>query len=94
MLVGFIVSRAGRWARILTGAGMVLGGLASGTSKGATVALVGLAPLLAGSLDLCLVGPLLGMSWRGADVRRELGQEEAETLLERQPKAMPSTLLH
>jgi hypothetical protein len=45
-------------------------------------------------LDICLVGPLLGMSWRGADVRRELGQEEAESLLEGQPKAMPSTLLH
>lgn len=94
MLVGFMVSRAGRWAQILTGAGMVLGGLASGTSKGTAVALAGLAPLLAGSFDVCLLGPLMGMSWRGADVRRELGQEEAETLLARQPKTMPSTLLH
>ena len=93
LFVGFMVSRTGRWAQILLGAGMVLGGLSSGTSRGATVALAGLAPLLAGSLDLFLPGPLLGQPLRGADVRRKLGQEEME-LLEGQPKQGPSTLLH
>lgn len=94
LLVGFMVSRAGRWAQILAGAGLVLGGLSSGTPKGATVALAGLVPLLAGSLDLFLLGPLLGQPLRGADVRRRLGQEEEEGLLEGLPKPAPSTLLH
>lgn len=94
LLVGFMVSRTGRWAQILAGAGLVVGGLATGTSKGAAVALAGLAPLLAGSLDVCFLGPLLGLSWRGADVRRELGQDEDMALLEGLPKTAPSTLLH
>ena len=94
LLVGFMVSRTGRWAQILAGAGMVVGGLASGTSKGATVALAGLVPLLAGSLDVCLPGPLMGLPWRGADVRRQLGQDEDMALLEGLPKPAPSTLLH
>jgi hypothetical protein len=94
LLVGFMVSRTGRWAQILAGAGLVVGGLASGTAKGATVALAGLAPLLAGSLDLFLLGPLLGQPLRGADVRRQLGQDEDMALLEGLPKPVPSTLLH
>ncbi|XXF77729.1 DUF2892 domain-containing protein [Myxococcaceae bacterium GXIMD 01537] len=86
VLVGFVVSRAGRWARILAGAGMVVGGLASGTPKGAAVAFVGLAPLLTGVFDLFPLGPLLGLPVRGAEVRQRLGMEEEERL--------PSTMLH
>ncbi|MBN1208883.1 MAG: DUF2892 domain-containing protein [Myxococcaceae bacterium] len=80
MLVGFMASRTGRWLRILAGAGMVLGGLASGSSRGAAVALVGLGPLLAGALDLCLLGPLFGQSLRGEDIRRSLGHPAEERL--------------
>jgi hypothetical protein len=94
MLVGFMVSRAGRWTQILTGVGMVLGGLASGSPKGAAVALAGLAPLLAGSLDLFLLGPLMGQPLRGADVRVQLGQEERVTLLNGHLKRTPAMLLH
>ncbi|WP_375755962.1 hypothetical protein [Corallococcus exercitus] len=99
-MVGFIVSRNGRWLRILAGTGMVLGGLGTGTPRGAVVALAGLAPLLAGALDLFLVGPLLGLPLRGADVRLALGQPEDAPLLDlahdggRSPYAPPSTLLH
>lgn len=99
-MVGFITSRNGRWIRILAGTGMVLGGLGSGSRRGAVVALAGLAPLLAGALDLCLLGPLMGLPWRGADVRRALGQPEDAPLLDlahdggRSPYAPPSTLLH
>ncbi|HYI00061.1 YgaP-like transmembrane domain [Hyalangium sp.] len=74
MLAGFMASRTGRWLRILAGAGMVLGGLAAGSSRGAVVAVAGLGPLMAGALDLCLLGPLFGHPIRGADIRRNLGQ--------------------
>lgn len=99
-MIGFIASRNGRWIRILAGTGMVLGGLGSGTPRGAAVALAGLVPLLAGALDLCLLGPLMGLPLRGADLRRALGQPEEAPLLDlahdggRSPYAPPSTLLH
>lgn len=82
MVVGFLASRTGRWLRIATGAGMVLGGLASGKPKGAAVALLGLGPLVAGTLDLVLVAPLFGLPMRGEELRRKLGVEDEGALLE------------
>jgi hypothetical protein len=89
MLVGFMASRTGRWLRILAGAGMVLGGLAEGSSRGAALALVGLAPLVAGAMDLCLLGPLFGHSIRGADIRRSLGLPEELPLLKTRYERLP-----
>ncbi len=80
VVVGFVASRTGRWLRIVTGAGMVLGGLASGTSRGALVALAGLGPLITGALDLVPIAPLFGLPMRGEDLRRELGVPEEELL--------------
>lgn len=80
MLVGFMASRTGRWLRILAGAGMVAGGLSTGSPRGAALALAGLGPLLAGALDLCLLGPLWGHSIRGVDIRRSLGRPEQQRL--------------
>jgi hypothetical protein len=80
MLVGFMASRTGRWLSILAGAGMVVGGLSSDSPRGAAVALLGLGPLLAGALDLCLLGPLFGHSIRGAEIRRSLGLNAEERL--------------
>lgn len=97
MLVEFMASRTGRWVRILAGAGMVLGGLASGTSRGAAVALVGLGPLVAGALDLCLLGPLFGHPIRGADIRRLRGLEEEVPLFPTRYERLPPherVLLH
>jgi hypothetical protein len=82
MVVGFLASRTGRWLRIVAGAGMVLGGLASGTSRGALVALAGLGPLIAGTLDLVLVAPLFGLPMRGEDLRHELGVSDEASLLD------------
>ncbi|NOK36129.1 hypothetical protein D7W79_32860 [Corallococcus exercitus] len=99
-MVGFIASRNGRWLRILAGTGMILGGLGSGTPRGAAVALAGLLPLLTGALDLFPLGPLLGLPMRGADLRRALGEPEDARLFDlahdggRYPYAPPSTLLH
>jgi hypothetical protein len=89
MLVGFMASRTGRWLRILAGAGMVLGGLSSGSSRGAAVALVGLVPLMAGALDLCLLGPLFGHPIRGADIRRRLGLPEDLRLFKTRYEQLP-----
>jgi hypothetical protein len=82
MVVGFLASRTGRWLRIATGAGMVLGGLASGSRKGAGLALLGLGPLIAGTLDLVLVAPLFGLPMHGETLRRELGVDDDAKLLE------------
>jgi len=89
MLVGFMASRTGRWLRILAGAGMVVGGLATGSPRGAAVALVGLGPLMAGALDLCLLGPLFGQSIRGADIRRGVGLPEEERLFKTYYERLP-----
>jgi hypothetical protein len=89
MLVGFMASRTGRWLRILAGAGMVVGGLASGSSRGAAVALVGLVPLVAGALDLCLLGPLFGQPIRGADIRRSVGLPERMPIFKSRYEQLP-----
>lgn len=81
MVVGFMASRAGRWLRIVTGSCLVVGGLRAGTSRGAAVALLGLGPLVAASLDLVLLGPLFGLPMRGSELRRKLGMPEASSLL-------------
>jgi hypothetical protein len=97
MLIGFMASRTGRWLRILAGAGMVVGGLATGSARGGAVALVGLGPLLAGALDLCLLGPLFGHSIRGADIRRTLGEPEEVRLFRTRYERLPMherVLLH
>ncbi|WP_226994099.1 YgaP family membrane protein [Myxococcus hansupus] len=82
MLVGFLASRPGRWLRIVTGAGMVVGGLAAGSSRGSAVALVGLGPLVAATLDWVPMAALFGLPVHGPELRRELGVFEEASLLE------------
>ena len=96
MMVGFMASRTGRWTRMLAGAGMVVGGLASGSLKGKWMALVGMVPLLAGAFDICLFGPLVGLPVSGEAIRRKVGLIGEDSLLPHPP--MPLTerpaLLH
>ena len=96
MMVGFMASRSGRWTRMLAGAGMVVGGLASGSPKGTWMALAGLVPLLAGAFDVCLFGPLFGLPVSGEAIRRKVGLIGEDSLLPHPP--MPLTerpaLLH
>ncbi|QDE93509.1 hypothetical protein BHS06_33520 [Myxococcus xanthus] len=87
MVVGFLASRPGRWLRIVTGAGMVVGGLAAGTSRGAAVALVGLGPLVAAALDWVPAAALFGLPMDGPTLRRELGVSDEASLLEGLPRA-------
>jgi len=96
MMVGFMASRTGRWTRMLTGAGMVMGGLASGSPKGKLLAVTGLVPLLAGAFDLCLFGPLFGLPVQGEAIRRKVGLIGEDSLLPHPPLSMAErpTLLH
>ncbi len=87
MVVGFLASRPGRWLRIVMGAGMVVGGLASGTSRGSVVALMGLGPLVAAALDRVPVAALFGLPTQGPALRRELGVADEASLLEGFPRA-------
>ena len=82
MVVGFLASRTGRWLRIVTGAGMVLGGLSSGTSRGTAVALAGLGPLLTGVFDIVPLAAFFGLPIHGEELRRELGVAEDAPLLD------------
>ncbi len=62
----FMSSNAGRGLRIVAGLALIALGLA--TSSIVWV-VVGLVPLAAGMLDVCLFAPLFGAPLRGAEVR-------------------------
>ena len=66
----FIASGTGRLLRIAAGLGLiVLGYRIRDTGTGAALMLVGLVPLGAGVLDLCLISPLFGGPLSGAAIR-------------------------
>ena len=96
MMVGFMASRTGRWTRMLVGASLVVGGLATDSVKGKMLALVGLVPLLAGAFDVCLFGPLFGLPLKGEAIRRKVGLIGEDSLLPHPPMPLTErpTLLH
>ena len=60
----------GRALRVVAGLGLMgVGPLAIGGTAGFIVAAIGLIPIAAGTLDLCLIGPVLGASPAGRDIR-------------------------
>ena len=66
----FMASGLGRGLRIVAGIILIAVGLAVvGGTGGIVLAVVGLVPLLAGVLDVCLFAPLFGAPLRGMDVR-------------------------
>ena len=69
-IIKFLVAPAGRLARIVAGLALIGTGLFwFGGTGGIIIAVVGLAPLLAGAFDLCLFAPLFGHSLSGARTR-------------------------
>jgi hypothetical protein len=72
--VKFMVSPAGRIARVVAGIALIVGGLfaVSGT-VGLIVAAIGLVPLIAGAIDVCVFAPLFGYPLSGQKSRAELG---------------------
>ena len=63
----FMSSAAGRGIRIVAGLALIAWGYASGLWL---VVAIGVLPLAAGTLDLCLFAPLFGGPLRGRDVPR------------------------
>jgi hypothetical protein len=69
-LIAFLVSTAGRIARIVAGVALIAWGLLGiGGTGGIIVAVVGAVPLLAGLFDFCVFAPLFGYSPSGAKNR-------------------------
>ena len=64
----FINSPAGRIARIVVGLALIVWGYTSG---GIVLIIIGLIPLAAGALDLCLISALLGGPISGKKLREK-----------------------
>lgn len=66
----FIASNAGRLLRVAAGVALIALGLfvVNGTA-GYIVAAIGLVPIAAGVFDFCLLGPIMGTSFAGRDIR-------------------------
>jgi hypothetical protein len=70
-LIDFMASSAGRVARIVAGIALILIGLfAIGGVPGIVLALIGLVPLGAGILDVCVFAPVLGFPFSGPAIRK------------------------
>jgi len=71
----FIAGPIGRLIRAIAGLGLILIGLllVEGVA-GWILAVIGLAPLLAGVLDFCIFAPLFGLPFVGPRLRDRVGQ--------------------
>ncbi len=79
--VSFISSPAGRLLRIAVGVTLIVIGFNAVTTAGKMVGVLGLLPLMAGGLDVCILGPLLGGYFSGAKMRKALHEQEGKTQL-------------
>ena len=70
--ISFFASPTGRWTRVIAGAAMIGAGLAQKSPAGKKVAAAGVVPLLAGSLDICVLAPFLGAAFSGSKTREML----------------------
>jgi hypothetical protein len=71
--VRFMVSPAGRASRIVAGIALILIGLIWVTGvAGYVLAAIGLVPLLAGAVDICVFAPLFGYPLSGEKARTRL----------------------
>ncbi|MHB8624768.1 MAG: YgaP family membrane protein [Aggregatilineales bacterium] len=69
-LIKFLASPAGRLVRIIAGIVLVAVGLfVMQNTAGIVLAVIGLVPLLAGLLDVCIFAPLFGASFSGKAIR-------------------------
>ncbi|HLI31505.1 MAG TPA: YgaP-like transmembrane domain [Solirubrobacteraceae bacterium] len=59
-LVRFMVSPVGRSVRIVAGVVLVVVGLVVQGAAGIAISVIGVVPIVAGALNVCLLGPLLG----------------------------------
>ncbi len=69
-LIKFLASETGRWVRIVAGIVLVAVGLLVVQNTGGIIlAVVGLVPLVAGLVDVCVFAPLFGLSFSGKAIR-------------------------
>ena len=69
----FVAGPAGRLIRIVAGLALIVVGLwLVGGTGGWILAIVGLAPLLAGVFDFCIFAPLFGLPFVGPRLRERL----------------------
>ena len=61
----FMATPAGRGIRVVAGVALIIAGLVIGSAGGYVLAAVGLVPLLAGALNVCVIGPLLKAPFSG-----------------------------
>ena len=66
----FMSSAAGRILRIVAGLVMIGLGARAGTTGGYILAIVGLVPLALGIFNGCLLAPMLGVPFKGSELRR------------------------
>lgn len=67
----FMASPLGRIIRIVAGVALIaLGLLNIGGTTGAILAVVGVAPILAGLFNVCLIAPIIGAPFSGSEAQR------------------------
>ncbi len=64
----FMASPAGRGIRIAAGIALIVAGLVIGSTGGYILAIVGVLPVLAGALNVCVLGPVLKAPFSGKAV--------------------------
>jgi hypothetical protein len=67
-LLKFMSSAVGRFARIVAGIVVVVVGISLG-DEWLVLSLVGVVPLLAGAVDVCLIAPLFGQPLKAKALR-------------------------
>jgi len=69
-VIKFLASTTGRWVRIIAGIVLILiGVLVMQNTGGIILAVIGLLPLLAGIVDVCVFAPLFGAPFSGKAIR-------------------------
>lgn len=64
----FMAGTTGRLIRIIAGVVLILVGLqVVGGTAGIIIAIIGVLPILAGVLNICLIAPLIGAPFSGKD---------------------------
>ena len=61
----FMASPAGRGIRVAAGVALIIVGLVIGSTGGYILAIVGVLPVLAGALNVCVLAPLLKAPFSG-----------------------------
>ena len=66
-----LASKNGRYARIVAGLVLIVAGLFfPNETVGLALVIIGIVPILAGVLDVCLIAPLFGLPLKGKDIRK------------------------